>query len=270
MPEPSPNATPRRRLAAILYMDAVGYSRQMEADEAATLTALAVCRALVGEEAVRHGGRLVSSGGDSFLLQFDSAVEAIEAARRLQARFAQRNREAAAAGRLVFRMGVNVGDVVEQDGDLYGDGVNIAARLQSLAEPGGILTSANVIEQVADKLDIDVDDIGEVTVKNLTRPVRAYRVNADGGNRRWGGQRRRPPWRPPAASGPDRPKRWVALVLCLILGILGLHRYYLGRPGSGLLMTCTIGGLGLWWIADIVMLIAGDLRDGSGRVPDWT
>jgi len=249
-------------------MDAVGYSRQMEAHESATLAALAACRAIAVDLATRHGGRLVGSGGDSFLLQFDSAVEAVEAAGSIQARIAARNREAPAEGRLVFRIGVNVGDVIEQDGDVYGDGVNIAARLQSLAEPGGILTSANVIEQVADKLDIDVDDIGEVTVKNISRPVRAYRVHAGGPNRRWG--RQRPRWRQPASTGPDRPKRWVALVLCLILGILGLHRYYLGRPGSGLLMTCTIGGLGLWWIADIVMLIAGDLRDGSGRVPDWT
>jgi class 3 adenylate cyclase len=257
----------RRRLAAIVYMDAVGYSKMMETDEAATLAALSQCRALAESTAGAHGGRLVSTAGDAFLLQFDSAVEAIDAARALQARLAERNRrEADINRRMTFRMGVNVGDVVEQEGSLYGDGVNIAARLQAMAEPGGILTSANVIEQVADKLDLSIDDVGEISVKNIRRPIRAYRVDARTDH--W--PRRR--WRPPAAGrGPISDfRRFPTFALALILGFFGVHRFYIGRTGTGLLMLVTLGGVGIWYLADIILTLTGELYDGQGRrVARW-
>jgi adenylate cyclase len=165
----------KRRLAAVLMTDVVGYSRLMEADEAGTLAALKVRRRAILEPTVRaHGGRVVKLMGDGALIEFASAVDAVAAALAMQAAMAQAD---AADGRGIrVRIGINLGDVIGEGTDIYGEGVNIAARLETLSEPGGICISANLFEEVRGKVAAEFDDLGEQPVKNLSRPVRAYRV----------------------------------------------------------------------------------------------
>jgi TolB-like protein len=167
----------KRRLAAVLMADVVGYGRLMEADEAGTLAALKQRRASVLQPTVRaHGGRVVKIMGDGALVEFASAVAAVAGALELQRRMAEANGAPPEPLRILLRVGVNLGDVIGEGSDIYGDGVNIAARLESLAEPGGVCVSANVCEEVRGKLAASFEDIGEQTVKSLSRPIRAYRV----------------------------------------------------------------------------------------------
>jgi len=166
-----------RRLAAILAVDVAGYSRLMGEDEEGTLAALrAVRRELADPKIAEHRGRIVKTTGDGLLVEFASAVDAVRCAVELQREMIARNAAAPAERRIEFRMGINVGDIIIEDGDIFGDGVNIAARLEALAEPGGICLSAAAHEQVRDRLDIAFDDLGEQQVKNITRPVRTYAV----------------------------------------------------------------------------------------------
>jgi adenylate cyclase len=167
----------RRKLVAILSGDAVGYSRLMADDEAATLRSLNDTRSLFRERIQAHGGRLIDTAGDSVLAEFPSAVEAAECADEIQRELSKRNRQLADHRRMQFRIGINLGDVIEQeDGTIYGDGVNIAARLQQLAEPGGICVSGTAFDHVEGKLPLAFKFIGEQAVKNIDKPVRAYRV----------------------------------------------------------------------------------------------
>ena len=171
----------KRRLAAILMTDVVGYSRLMEADEAGTLAALKERRRTILEPTVRdHGGRVVKVMGDGALIEFGSAVAAVAAALDLQHAMSEADVAAPAGRTIKLRIGVNLGDVIGEGGDIYGEGVNIAARLEVLAEPGGICIAANVHDEVRGKLAAAFVDLGEQQVKNLTRPVRAYRVRAAG------------------------------------------------------------------------------------------
>jgi len=166
-----------RRLAAILAVDVAGYSRLMGADEEGTLAALrAVRRELSDPKITEHRGRIVKTTGDGLLAEFASVVDAVRCAVELQREMTARNAAALAEHRFEFRMGINVGDIIIEDGDIFGDGVNIAARLEALAEPGGICLSAAAHEQVRDRLDLAFDDLGEQQVKNITRPVRTYAV----------------------------------------------------------------------------------------------
>jgi len=166
-----------RRLAAILAADVAGYSRLMEADEEGTLAALRAIRRELGDPKIaEHRGRIVKTTGDGMLVEFASVVDAVRCAVELQREMIARNAAAPAGRRIEFRMGINVGDIIIEDGDIFGDGVNIAARLEALAEPGGICLSAAAHEQVRDRLDLAFDDLGEQQVKNITRPVRTYRV----------------------------------------------------------------------------------------------
>jgi adenylate cyclase len=168
-----------RRLAAILAADVAGYSRLMGADEAGTLARLDACRALFRAHIEGRGGRVVDMAGDSVLAVFDSVVEAVAGAREVQITLTEQNAPLPEDGRMRWRIGVNLGDVlVKADGTVYGDGVNVAARLQSLAEPGGIVLSGSALEQVEAKLDLGFAFLGEQTVKNIARPVRAFRVVA--------------------------------------------------------------------------------------------
>ena len=170
-----------RRLSAILVADVVGYSRLMEADEGGTLAALKERRASVFEPvAAAHSGRIVKEMGDGFLIEFGSAAGAVAGALEFQRRSAEENDRLPADRRIVLRIGINLGDVIEEGGDIYGEGVNIAARLESLAEPGGICISAKVHDEVRGKLPATFEDMGEQTVKNISRPVRAYRFRPDG------------------------------------------------------------------------------------------
>jgi adenylate cyclase len=166
-----------RRLAAILAADVAGYSRLIGADEGGTLERLrALRRELLDPSIATHNGRLVKMTGDGFLVEFGSVVDALRSATELQVGMTERNATAPADKRIELRIGINVGDVVVEDGDIFGDGVNVAARLEALAEPGGICVSARVQEDAAGKLDLSFEDLGEQQLKNIARPVRAYRV----------------------------------------------------------------------------------------------
>jgi len=167
----------RRRLAAIFAADVVGYSRLMGADEDGTLERLkALHRELLDPKVDEHHGRIAKTTGDGLLVEFSSVVDALRCATEVQAGMVGRNGGALADKRIDFRIGINVGDVVVEDGDIFGDGVNVAARLEGLAEPGGICASARVQEDAAGKLNLDFEDLGEQALKNIARPVRAYRV----------------------------------------------------------------------------------------------
>jgi TolB-like protein/class 3 adenylate cyclase/Tfp pilus assembly protein PilF len=170
-----------RRLAAILATDVVGYSRLMEADEAGTLAALKAHREeLIDPGVAEHHGRIVKLMGDGALVEFASVVDAVACAVAIQDGMAARNEDIPEDHRIEFRIGVHLGDVMVEDDDLYGDGVNVAARLEGLAEPGGICISQQAYDQVETKLDLAYEDLGEQQVKNIARPVRAYRVRRDG------------------------------------------------------------------------------------------
>lgn len=166
-----------RRLAAILASDVVGYSRMMGDDEAGTLAALKSCRAELYDPTVeRYRGRIFKVIGDGILAEFASVVDGIRCAMHLQTAIARRPFGPGDGKQLIFRMGLNIGDVISEGDDLYGDGVNIAARLESLADPGGLCISGPVYDQVKNKVDAGFTDIGEQEVKNIKEPVRVYKV----------------------------------------------------------------------------------------------
>ncbi len=165
-----------RRLAAILAADVVGYSRLIEADEAGTLAAMkAHRRELWTPKIEAHGGRVVGTAGDSILVEFASAVAAVECAIGVQQGVALLNAGVSDDRRMLLRVGINIGEVVVDGEDIHGDGVNVAARLEALCEPGGIALSGNVHEQVQGKLEAHFEDTGEHAVKNITRPIRVWR-----------------------------------------------------------------------------------------------
>ncbi|MBV9153726.1 MAG: adenylate/guanylate cyclase domain-containing protein, partial [Alphaproteobacteria bacterium] len=166
-----------RRLTAILAADVAGYSRLMGRDEAGTLARLnALRRELIDPKVAEHKGRIVKTTGDGLLIEFPSVVEAVACAIAVQQDMNRRNAETPEGRRIDFRIGINLGDIIVEDGDIYGDGVNIAARLEGLAEPGGICVSAIVHDQVQGRLDCAFEDTGEQTLKNIVRPIRVYRV----------------------------------------------------------------------------------------------
>ena len=169
----------QRRLAAILAADAVGYSRLIGADEEGTLAAFKAHRLeLIDPKVERHHGRIVKTTGDGALIEFASVVDAVRCAIDVQRGMAERNTGVPSDERIEFRIGINVGDIVIDGDDILGDGVNIAARLEGLAEPGGVLVSRAVRDQVRDRLDLVLEDLGEHELKNIARPVRVYRVRA--------------------------------------------------------------------------------------------
>jgi len=166
-----------RRLAAILAADVAGYSRLMGKDEEGTLARLNTHRReLIDPEAAEHKGRLVKTTGDGFLIEFPSIVEAVSCALAVQRAMVGRNAGVPAEKQIAFRIGVHLGDIIAEDGDIHGDGVNIAARLEGIAEPGGICISEDAFRQVRGKVDAEFTDIGQPSLKNITRPVRVYRA----------------------------------------------------------------------------------------------
>jgi adenylate cyclase len=166
-----------RRLTAILAADVAGYSRLMGADEEGTLAALKMLRREVADPKIKeHRGRIVNTTGDGLLSEFASAVDAVRCAVEVQREMAARNADVPAERRIDFRIGVNLGDIIVDKNDIFGDGVNLAARLEALAEPGGICVSRVVRDQVRDKLALSFEDMGEQQVKNIARPVRTYRI----------------------------------------------------------------------------------------------
>jgi len=175
-------AEPRveRRLAAILAVDVAGYSRLMGVDEEGTLAALKACRReLIDPKIAEHRGRIVKTTGDGALVEFASAVDGVRCAVEIQRSMAERNADIAGDRRVEFRIGINIGDIIIDEGDIYGDGVNIAARVESLASPGGICLSEDTYKQVKGKLALNVSDMGEQQLKNIGQPVRVYSVRLD-------------------------------------------------------------------------------------------
>ncbi len=172
----------QRRLAAILAADVVGYSRMMEADEAGTLARLKNLRAeLFDPKTEQFDGRIFKNTGDGALAEFGSAVDAVQCAIEIQRVIPQRNSKEPENRRIVLRIGVNLGDVMVEGDDIYGDGVNVAARLEGLCEPGMVYVSGSVYDQVAGKLDAAFDDLGEQKIKNISKPVRIYRAWSETG-----------------------------------------------------------------------------------------
>jgi adenylate cyclase len=168
-----------RRLAAIIVADVVGYSRLMGTDEAGTLARLkAHRRELIDPMIAEHSGRVIKTTGDGILIEFPSVVGAVLCAAAVQRGMVHRNADVPTEKRIDFRVGINLGDVIIEDGDLFGDGVNIAARLQALAEPGGICLSRSVRNQIRDKWPLPLVDLGEQTVKNIARPIRVFGLAA--------------------------------------------------------------------------------------------
>src|SRR5215469_11071562 len=173
--------TTTRRLAAILAADVAGYSRLMGADEEGTRKRLrAHLRELVDSKVAQHRGRIVKSTGDGVLVEFPSVVDAVRSAAELQRAMIDREAGIPEDRRIRFRIGINLGDVIVEDDDIFGDGVNVAARLEALSDPGGLCISRMVRDQIRDKLAYAFEDLGEQSVKNIARPVRVYALRPEG------------------------------------------------------------------------------------------
>src|SRR5258706_11192680 len=169
-----------RRLSAILAADVVGYSRLTGLDEVGTIRILREHRAVTDALVAKHGGRIVKTTGDGVLLEFPSVVDAVECAVAVQAVMAERNDGVPEDRQMLLRMGINLGDILIEGDDILGDGVNVAARLEGIADPGGICISSSAYEQVHSKVTVDFADLGDQNLKNIARPVKAYAVVRDG------------------------------------------------------------------------------------------
>jgi adenylate cyclase len=166
----------KRKLTAVLSADVAGYSRLMAEDETATVKTLETYREVMSTLIKQHRGRVIDSPGDNLLAEFTSVVDAVQCAVAVQKEFQARNAELPENRRMEFRIGVNLGDVIEEGERIYGDGVNIAARLEALADPGGICISKTAFDQIETKLPLGYEFLGEQDVKNIPKPVGAYRV----------------------------------------------------------------------------------------------
>ena len=202
-----------RRLAAILAADMAGYSRLMEADEAGTHARFMTHRLeLIEPTVAKNRGRIIKTAGDGMLAEFPSVAEAAQCAIEIQAEMVKRNEGIPPARWMQFRIGINLGDVIDEDGDIFGDGVNIAARLETLAEPGGICISGAVRDQLANRLkDVAFADLGEQSVKNIARPIRVFRLQLDG----------KPPSAPAGAAAAATTARKPSIAVLPLLNISG-------------------------------------------------
>jgi adenylate cyclase len=170
-----------RRLAAVLAADMAGYSRLMEADEAGTLARLRTHRIeLIDPAITKNQGNIIKTTGDGMLVEFQSVADAVKCAAEIQERMQRRNSDVSEDRRIEFRIGINLGDIIFQDDDIFGDGVNIAARLEGLAEIGGFCVTAAVYDQVSDRVEIGFEDLGDKSLKNINRPIRVYRAVMNG------------------------------------------------------------------------------------------
>ncbi len=215
----------KRKLAAILSADVEGYSRLMDDDEEATVRTITSYRTAIADLVQQFRGRVVDTPGDNILTEFTSVVDAVNCAVEIQRDLAERNIELPYNRQMQFRIGVNLGDVIEEEGRIYGDGINIAARVESLSEAGGICISGRAYDQVENKLGLEYENLGEHQVKNITRPIRVYRVLSYPGAaahrvvqaketlvRRW------------------RKIAFSAAVVVVIVGVLGIWQFYMQRP----------------------------------------
>ena len=213
----------RRKLTTIFSADVAGYSRLMSEDEERTLDTLDAHRAIIDALISRHEGRVFATAGDSVIAEFSSAVEAVRCAMKIQRELAAKNAATPENPRMQFRIGINIGDVMVKGDDLFGDGVNVAARLEGLAEPGGICISGSVYDQIEGKLPLRYQTLGERSLKNIARPVRVYRIHEG------------PAGRPPLDRRFTRSWRW-ATVAVILLGAIaafwGLYRYISHPPAE--------------------------------------
>ena len=171
----------QRRLAAILAADVVGYSRLMETDEAGTLAALSAHRQeLINPTVAKHHGRIFKLIGDGALVEFASVVDAVGSALAIQTGMSERNRGISEKSRIELRIAVHLGDIIVEDEDIYGDGVNVAARLEGLAEPGTVILSEDAYRQVQGKIKLEAVELGAQSLKNLSRMIKAYQVHPGG------------------------------------------------------------------------------------------
>ncbi len=229
-----------RRLTAILAADVVGYSRLMSEDEVGTLEGLKSCRReLIDPEIKKHHGRMIKLMGDGALVEFASVVDAVQCAAVIQRRVADHNKGTAEARQIRFRIGVNLGDIIVEGDDIYGDGVNIAARLEAMAEPGGICISGTAFDHAVHKVDVGFADLGEQRLKNIADPVRAYRVLLDPGE---AGK---------ILAAPRRPGSWIVilagiaavLLIALAVGTLAWQKpSALGKPSVAVLPFTNLSG----------------------------
>jgi adenylate cyclase len=228
----APSERMARRLAAILSADVKGYSRLMGDDEIATVRTLTAYRTVMTTLIQQHRGRVVDSPGDNLLAEFVSVVDAVQCATEIQQALAVRNAELPAHRQMAFRIGINVGDVLTENGRLYGDGVNIAARLEGLADAGGICISEAAYAQVKNKLGLGYEYIGEQPVKNIAEPIRAYKVQIDPDTVATPATSQRSP-APPVTIGKPPSRLWLraALTAVVLMGIgvggLVLRRFYM-------------------------------------------
>lgn len=172
----------KRRLSAIMCADVAQYSKLMERDEDGTLDRLKACRSVMSALTERHNGRIVNTWGDAVIIEFVSVIEAVQCAVDIQNELSQRNSDLPDGDRMDFRIGINLGDIMVEGDDIYGDGVNVAARLQQIAKKGGIMLSQSVFEQVKNKVALGFDPQGPQHVKNVSEPVETYSVRLGGRN----------------------------------------------------------------------------------------
>ena len=218
-----------RRLAAIVIADVVGYTRLMERDDTGTYARVRLIRDEVVDPAIlSHGGRIVKTAGDGLVAEFTSALAALRASIQIQRQMQTRNASATTDERIDYRIGVNLGDIMVEGNDIAGDGVNVASRLEALAEPGGICVSAGVRENVHGQLDVEFVDGGEQRVKNIARPIRVFRVLLDGAASGTN-------TRSPARRFGLRRSSWLGLVIGSALGLTALAAWLVPQflPGSG-------------------------------------
>ena len=170
-----------RHLAAILAADVAGYSRLMSADEEGTLAQLKIHRRVLGNPKIKeHRGRVIKTTGDGMLVEFVSAVDAVRCAVEIQRGMLMRNSSVSSDQRIEFRIGINVGDIIEDEDDIFGNGVNVAARLESIADRGGICISRQVLDQIEDKLELNFRELGRQNLKNISKPIEVYAIEIDG------------------------------------------------------------------------------------------
>jgi len=270
-----PDSTVQRHLAAILCADVAGYSRLVDSDEVGTVRRLGDYRETLCRFVIRHHGRVANAPCDAVLAEYPSVVDAVQSAVEIQRELAARNDTLTPEQRMSFRIGINLGDVIVENDDIFGEGVNIAARLQTFAEPGGICISRSVHDQVRNKFTLGYEFLGERSVKNTAEPQGVFRVDMDPTSSKHAEPPRRPTPENSDASNaiPTHlpTSRWIPpiLALCVALGVLGAHRLYAGRIATGIFFF-TGGGLVIWWLVDIFQIIGGRFSDIDGnRFDRW-
>jgi class 3 adenylate cyclase len=281
-----PKENVSRKLAAILSADVKDYSRLMRDDEVTTVRMLNAYREVMTTLIQQHHGRVVDSPGDNVLAEFASVVDGVQAAVAIQKELKSRNAKLPSARKMEFRIGINLGDIIVEADRIYGDGVNIAARLEAMADPGGICISRTAYDQIEDKLPLGYEYLGEKTVKNISKPIPAYKVIVEPEDltqkfKKWTAEHIKRGKRVEEGkaelskstretSTVSDKKRLLAVILCLGFGIFGAHRFYAGKIKSAKVMLCTIGGLGIWYVIDSVIVLFGEFTDKEGkRIKDW-